>query len=114
MKNKFAVITAALALLYIGSATAAEQPENKQPAPTAEQSAPVNPDIGFGGGMNIGAGGGAGSPVSLTGSPGSPAGNSGSGTQTFGGGLPGTSPLSTPPAAVTGGAGAMGGAAGAL
>lgn len=110
MKNKLAVITAALALLYIGSATAAEQPENKQPAPTAEQSAPINPDIGFGGGMNIGTGGGAGSPVSLTGAPGSPVSNSGGASQTFGGGLPGTGPLATPPAAGAGGAGAMGGA----
>lgn len=104
MKNKFAVITAALALLFIGSVTAAEQPENNQPAPTAEQSAPVNPAIGFGSGSGMGPGGDVGSSTSLTGSPGSPVGSSGSGSQTFGGGLPGTGPLSTPPAAGAGGA----------
>lgn len=109
MKNKLAVITAALALLYIGSVTAAEQPENNQPAPTAEQSAPVNPAIGFGSGSGMGPGGGAGSPASLTGGPGSPVGNSGGGSQTFGGGLTGSGPLSTPPAA-----GAGGGAGGPL
>lgn len=104
MKNKRAVITAALALLCIGSVTAAEQSENNQPAPTAEQSAPVDPAIGFGSGSGMGLGGGVGSPTSLTGSPGSPVGSSGSGSQTFGGGLPGTGPLSTPPATGAGGA----------
>lgn len=98
MKNKVAVITTALALLCIGSVTAAEQPENNQPAPTAEQSTPVNPAIGFGSGSGMGPGGGAGSPASLTGSPGSPVGSSGGGSQTFGGGLTGTGPLSSNPA----------------
>lgn len=65
-----------------------------------------NDKAGFGSGSGMGSGGGAGSPSSLTGSMGSPVGNSGGGSQTFGGGLPGTSPLSsTPPAGGAGGPG---------
>lgn len=109
MKNKLAVITTALALFYIGGVTAAETVPWLPPTPVppgattaAEQTAP-NPAIGFGSGSGMGPGGGVGSPTSLTGGPGSPVGNSGGGSQTFGGGLPGTGPLSTPPAAGAGG-----------
>lgn len=114
MKSKLAAVTAALALLCIGSVTAAEQPENKQPAPPAGQSAPVNPAIGFGSGSGMGSGGGAGSASSLAGGFESPVSGSGAGSQTFGGGFnqqqtAGSGPLSTRPAA-----GAGGGAGGPL
>ncbi len=102
MNIKLAVLTAACALLSIGS-VAAQDKDGRKPTDgttiTAEQTAP-NPAIGFGfgrgrgRGRGMGDGGGFGSPTS-----------SGLGTQTFGGGSTTTSlgPLST------GGTGAGGG-----
>lgn len=101
MKNKLAL--AACALLTIGSAMAAETPDNNPPT----QSTPS--DMGFGGGLSLSQGGGSAS--GLGGGFGSPASSSGVGTQSFGGGFTagaGSGPLS-PPAA---GGGAMGGGGG--
>lgn len=114
MKNKLAL--AACTLLSIGSAIAADQSENNRPASPAEQAAPANPDIGFGGGMNIGAGGGFGSASSLGGGLGSPVSGGVPASQTFGGGSTiqqsPNSPLATPAAAGAAGGAAAGGAAG--
>lgn len=104
MKNKLAL--AACTLLSIGSAIAADQSENNRPASPAEQAAPANPDIGFGGGMNIGPGGGFGSASSLGGGLGSPVSGGIPASQTFGGGstiqqAP-TSPFITPAAGAAG------------
>ena len=104
MKIKLAMLSAACALLCSGAAFAAEQPESGQPANTTAEPTAPGPAIGFGSGSGMGPGGVIGSPSSLTGGPGSPVSNSGGGSQTFGGGLPGTGPLSTPPAAGAGGA----------
>lgn len=106
MKIKLAVLTMACTLFSIGSVTAAEQTAPNQPANTAAEQTAPNPVTGFGGGTGMGPGGSAGSASSLNGGFGSSASSSGAGSQTFGGGLPGTGPLSTPPAAGAGG-GAM-------
>jgi len=114
MKIKLAVLTAAYALLSIGTATAADQPENNQPAPATEQTTPASPVDGFGSGTGIGRGGGIGSASSVVDGFGSPVSGSGAGSQIFGGGFDqqqtaGSGPLSTSPAA-----GAGGGAGGPL
>ncbi|MDO9053100.1 MAG: hypothetical protein Q7U37_04090 [Gallionella sp.] len=113
MKIKLAL--AAIALLSIGTVVAEEQTENGQQSQTEQ---PANPDVGFGGGMNIGLGGSAGSASSLSGGLGSPVGTPPA-DQSFGGGTPtqsaGSGPLATPPAGGAGGAGgagAMGGTGG--
>lgn len=103
MKIKLAVLTAAYAFLSTGTATAADQSENNQPAPTTEQSAPVSPVAGFASGTGMGSGGGIGSASSVVDGFGSPVSGSGMGSQTFGGGFLGSGPLSTPPATGAGG-----------
>lgn len=106
MKIKLAMLSAACAFLCSGAVFAAEQGQvvstpqggasikttQGQGAAVATVAAPQN-----GGAAGIGSGG-------INGSMGSPVGNSGGGSQTFGGGLTGTGPLSTPPAAAAGGA----------
>ena len=94
MNIKLAVLTAAYALLSIGSVAAQDKAESKPTADTAKaagQTAP-NPVSSFGSGFNVGPGGGSAS--SLAGGFSSP--SSGVGSQTFGGGFTGSGPLSTP------------------
>lgn len=111
MRNKFAILTAALALFSIGSVTAADQPGRQSANPAVEQASPVS---GFGSGTGMGPGGGAGSASSLAGGFGSALSGSGAGSQTFGGGFDpqqttGSGLLSNPSAI---GAGTGGGALG--
>ena len=99
----FLVATAAFALLYTGSATAADVAERSQipgttKPPIVATTATQNPALGFGSGTGMGTGGGGGSASSLAGGFGSPASAGGLGSQTFGGGFTGSSPLSTPSA----------------
>ncbi len=101
MEIKHVVLTAACAFLAIGTATAADQPE--QPTP--------NTAVGFASGTGMGAGSGMGSASSLTGGFGSPTGNSGAGSQTFGGGFNQQQTTGSGPLA-TGGTNAGGGAMG--
>jgi hypothetical protein len=84
MRNKLAILTAALALLSIGSVMAADQPGRQSANPAVEQASPVS---GFGSGTGMGPGGVAGSTSSLASGFGSPISSSGSGSQTFGGGF---------------------------
>lgn len=105
MNSKLAILAAACAIFSITAANAAE-PAERQPGSAAKQST-TRPSVGFGSGSGIGPGGYAGSASSLGGGLSVPSG--GSGTQTFGGGFSqqqtmGSGPLSTKPAASTGGA----------
>ena len=95
MNFRLVISTAACAVLFVGSAVAADDAERKQQV------------VGFGSGTGMGAGAAAGSASSMADGFSSQSWSSGSGTQSFGGGFDqqqtaGSGPLSSDPAAPTG------------
>lgn len=100
MKFSPAILVMACAVLSMGAAAAADQPEPSQPgATTSAADQPASP-LGFGSGTGMGPGGGMGSANSIGGGFSAP--SSGSGSQTFGAGFnqqtPGSGPFATNPA----------------
>lgn len=105
MKFSSVTLVMAFAVLSIGTAVAADQPESNQ----AGAAPPASP-TGFGSGTNIGPGSGAGSSNSIGGGFSAPTG--GSGGQTFGAGFgpetTGSGPFATNPSLSSAIRGAMG------
>lgn len=113
MKFIPAIALIAYALLSMGTAVAADQPEPNQTGAAPPPAQPASP-VGFGSGTSMGPGSGAGSSNSIGGG-GFSAPTGGSGSQTFGAGFnqqtPGSGPFSSNPALNPAlGAGGAGGA----